>query len=215
MWIILKMVVNKLIGFLVIGVMALGSQLGWSASDASATFRAKVDELHGMTADFQQNIIDEDGLELGSYKGSFKLNSDSKSFYLQTTSPEETILCSNGKDIYYYEKELDQVTIYRMDKISRTSPFWVVIDRQSRDFDKYNITPVGENAYQLSPKEESKESNVYTLYFDSEGLGRVEMTDGSGQKVIYQLQNRKFIRTIPSVEFVFLMPNGVTVDDQR
>ena len=53
------------------------------------------------------------------------------------------------------------------------------------------------------------------ITFDDQGLLKVETVDPNKQKIVYELSNRKFIRTIPSVEFVFLMPNGVTVDDKR
>ena len=185
------------------------------AADPATQFREKVSALHGMTADFTQHVYDADGDELEVSSGSFKLNSDSHSFYIKTEEPEESLLTSNGKEIYHYENALEQVTIYSMDMINRTSPLWIVLDHLNRDFNEYRITRLGKNSYQLTEKKQSENTGVYSITFDDQGLLKVETVDPNKQKIVYELSNRKFIRTIPSVEFVFLMPNDVTVDDKR
>ncbi len=185
------------------------------AADPASAFKEKVSALHGLTADFSQHVFDESGDEIDSSSGTFKLNSDSHSFFIKTVSPNESLLTSNGKEIYHYENDLEQVTIYSIDMISKTSPLWIVLDHTNRDFSDYTIKMSGKNSFQLTEKNKSEKTGVYNIAFDDQGLSGVEVIDPNGQKIVYELSNRKFIRTIPSVEFVFLMPNGVTVDDKR
>ncbi|MBQ8707261.1 MAG: outer membrane lipoprotein chaperone LolA [Succinivibrionaceae bacterium] len=177
----------------------------------------RVSRLHGITASFVQRVYDEDGLELEKSSGSFKLNSDTSSFYIDTQKPEKSLLTCNGRDIYHYEEAVDQVTIYGMDSISRASPFWIVLEHDAGSLDRYSITRAGKGVFHLKEKEPSGDGQgaEYFLSFDDQGLTGAEMKDQNGQKVVYELSDRQFIRTIPSVEFVFLMPNGAAVDDRR
>ena len=195
---------------------------GLAASPAPAKTPAeeledRVSELHGITASFEQRVYDEDGLELEKSSGSFKLNSDTSSFYIDTLKPEKSLLTCNGRDIYHYEEAVDQVTIYGMDSISRASPFWIVLERDGGSLDRYSISRKGGGVFHLREKDTTGDGQgaEYTLTFDDQGLLGAEMKDQNGQRVVYRLTDRRFIRTIPSVEFVFLTPNGAAVDDRR
>lgn len=195
--------------FLISGSPALAG-----SPSPEAAFSARMADLHGLDAGFVQEVYDEDGLELERSEGRFKLNSDTSSFRIDTVKPEESQLVCNGRDVHYYEKSVDQVTVYSMEELRKSSPFWIVLDRKSRDFSQFTIESPSRDVF-LVAERDRKDGSVYRLAFDEEGLATVESRDPGGQRAVYKLTGRKFYRTVPSVEFVFLMPEGVTVDDRR
>ncbi len=190
----------------------------WSLEGDALELKSKISELNSLTSSFEQQIKDEDDLVLETYEGSLKLNSKNRSFRMETLSPDKSILNCDGKSIYYYEPEINQVTIFSMDKVDGSSPFWIVLSDNDEAYNRFNIKANKGNDgvldFILTPKN-SGDNSSYTLHFDNEGLLSVTMLDANKQKISYNLKDRKFIKTLGSVEFVFTVPSGATVDDQR
>lgn len=188
-----------------------------AAENAEKLLKDRVIQLNSMTANFEQKVSDEDGLELEKYYGNIKLNSSSRSFRMETVKPDQSLLNCNGKDIYYYEPAIEQVSIYSMNKVDKSSPFWIVLSNNDDAYKHFNISldKKDKNTFILSPKDKKSQNSSYIIHFDKDGLSGVEMTDANGQHVSYDLSERVFMKTLGSVEFVFTVPSGVTVDDQR
>ncbi len=188
------------------------------ALDGSAShLKDEVSRVRSMTAVFEQTVTDEDGLVMEKYQGDLKLNTASRSFRMETARPEASLLNCDGKNIYYYEPALEQVTIYDITKIDRSSPFWIVLTGSDDDYKRFTITEEQsgtEKIFHMIPRESSGGAS-YDIVFDSEGLSQVVMKDAGGQVINYRLSERHFMQTLGSVEFVFTVPSGATVDDQR
>lgn len=84
----------------------------------------------GFTADFTQKVISPDGEVLMQGKGTVEIARPNM-FRWATTSPEENLLVSNGKALWYYTPSLQQVTIYNQQKATAQTPF-ILLTRNSQ-----------------------------------------------------------------------------------
>lgn len=174
--------------------------------------KANVEKQSKFSANFDEIIYDEDNFELEHYEGNLVISTASREFRIETLNPMQNLLVSNGIDIYFYDPEINQVTIYSLAKIDKKSPIWLLIDSNESDFSNYNVSKTNDNSFNLSSKTEPK---VYTLTFDEKGIVNISVTEKQGQRIDYKLKDRNFFPELSNVSFAFKKPNGVAVDDQR
>lgn len=193
------------------GVLMMAAFQICQASDADDLL-ARTRALKALAADFHEVIEDEDGLELESYDGKLKIKVAGKSFRLDTDGDEGSSVVCDGHDLYSFDRAVSQVSVFSFDKVVQNSPFWLVIDPSPEVLAKFKISKAGAGSFNIK----SEEQNVlYNVSFDKDGLSSIRYVDQNRQSVIYTLKNRDFGYAPKDADFVFTIPEGVTVDDQR
>lgn len=165
------------------------------------------------SADFVQTVRSSKGKEIQKGKGKFQVKRPNL-FRMETKSPQENIIVSDGKTLWFYDPFVSQVTANWVSDAVNNTPFVLLTNSDKNHWDQYDVQQNADN-FVLKPK--SKKSNLkqFDVRIDANGLMKGFSTiERDGQSNLYVLRNIT-TATIPSNLFTFTVPKGTELDDQR
>jgi outer membrane lipoprotein carrier protein len=192
-------------------IFATGARLG------SATPATDVEKyLAGLatwSADFTQTIDDGHGKVLRSAAGKLYLERPGK-FRWDYVEPSEQLVLADGKQIWFYDKDLEQANVRDMDGTLASTPASLLSGGGSVST-QFNITSLpaagGLQWFQLIPKRADTDFQVVRIGFDKGELASMFLADKLGQVTqltfTHPMRNAKF----PADLFSFTPPPGVDV----
>lgn len=176
-------------------------------------------------ANFNQVITNNDKKILQELEGELRLLRPNY-MSMKVTSPDETELLSDGKDIYSFDAMLEQVTIYSYDDSNFSSPIMLLVSEKEQIWNKYDFVKLSKDelekekldsnsmVYSVNTKDNSGLINSMKLYFTNDLISKVQIVEKDGKTNTYSFKNIN-INEVKMVDFKFDIPEGVTVDDQR
>lgn len=176
-------------------------------------------------ANFNQVITNNDKKILQELEGELRLLRPNY-MSMKVTSPDETELLSDGKDIYSFDAMLEQVTIYSYDDSNFSSPIMLLVSEKEQIWNKYNFVKLSKDelenekldsnsmVYSVNTKDNSGLINSMKLYFTNDLISKVQIVEKDGKTNTYSFKNIN-TNEVKMVDFKFDIPEGVTVDDQR
>lgn len=176
-------------------------------------------------ANFNQVITNNDKKILQELKGELRLLRPNY-MSMKVTSPDETELLSDGKDIYSFDAMLEQVTIYSYDDSNFSSPIMLLVSEKEQIWNKYNFVKLSKDelekekldsnsiVYSVNTKDNSGLINSMKLYFTNDLISKVQIVEKDGKTNTYSFRNIN-TNEVKMEDFKFDIPEGVTVDDQR
>lgn len=176
-------------------------------------------------ANFNQVITNNDNKILQELEGELRLLRPNY-MSMKVTSPDETELLSDGKDIYSFDAMLEQVTIYSYDDSNFSSPIMLLVSEKEQIWNKYNFVKFSKDelenekldsnsmVYSVNTKDNSGLINSMKLYFTNDLISKVQIVEKDGKTNTYSFKNIN-TNEVKMVDFKFDIPEGVTVDDQR
>lgn len=176
-------------------------------------------------ANFNQVITNNDKKILQELEGELRLLRPNY-MSMKVTSPDETELLSDGKDIYSFDAMLEQVTIYSYDDSNFSSPIMLLVSEKEQIWNKYNFVKLSNDelenekldsnsmVYSVNSKDNSGLINSMKLYFTNDLISKVQIVEKDGKTNTYSFKNIN-TNEVKMVDFKFDIPEGVTVDDQR
>ncbi|WP_089139688.1 outer membrane lipoprotein chaperone LolA [Vibrio rumoiensis] len=187
---------------------------------STSVFAAPKDELNarlskndGFSADFTQKVTSPEGEVLLDGKGSADISRPSL-FRWKTSAPDETLLVSDGKNVWYYSPFVEQVTILSQEQATAQTPFVLLTRNRASDWANYNVTQ-SNDTFTLKPT--AADSSVGTFQIKINAKGVVEqfnVIEQDGQKSQFEFTHFSMKKPVASL-FNFTVPKGVEVDDQR
>ncbi|MCL9783025.1 outer membrane lipoprotein chaperone LolA [Vibrio sp. S4M6] len=167
----------------------------------------------GFSADFTQKVISPDGDLLMQGKGRVDIARPDM-FRWSTTSPDENLLVSDGKSLWYYTPSIQQLTIYNPQKAIQQTPFILLTRNQPSDWDNYKVTQKG-NVFTLTSTAKDSNQGTYQIDINAKGIVKdFNVKEQDGQQSLFSFNN-VVLKTPKLSEFTFTAPKGVEVDDQR
>jgi outer membrane lipoprotein carrier protein len=170
--------------------------------------------LSSWSASFKQTITDSHGKELRSAAGKFYLERPGK-FRWDYSEPSEQMILADGKQIWFYDKDLAQANVRAIDGTLANTPAMLLSGTGSvgGEFDiKALPNDAGLRWFQLVPKHPTTDFQLVRIGFDKDGeLAQMFLADKLDQ--ITQLaftnpvKNPKFAPDL----FTFTPPPGVDV----
>jgi outer membrane lipoprotein carrier protein len=188
------------------------------AAPAVASPAADVDHylagLSSWSADFKQTITDSHGKELRSAAGKFYLERPGK-FRWDYSEPSEQLILADGKQIWFYDKDLAQVNVRDVDPALASTPAMLLsgTGSVSSEFDiKALPNDGGLRWFQLVPKHPTTDFQLVRIGFDKDGeLSSMFLADKLDQitqlSFTHPTKNPKFAPDL----FTFSPPPGVDV----
>jgi len=176
-------------------------------------------------ANFNQVITNNDKKILQELEGELRLLRPNY-MSMKVTSPDETELLSDGKDIYSFDAMLEQVTIYSYDDSNFSSPIMLLVSEKEQIWNKYNFVKLSKDelekekldsnsiVYSVNTKDNFGLINSMKLYFTNDLISEVQIVEKDGKTNTYSFKNIN-TNEVKMVDFKFDIPEGVTVDDQR
>ena len=172
-------------------------------------FFTKVNSLQGS---FNQQVYSKKGKVIQNAAGSLSLSRPGK-FRWVYKSPDPQTIVADGKNIWVYDEDLEQVTIKPMKQAMASAPIALLTQKQIPDA-QFVVTPNvasgGLNWFDLTPRRKSKDFKLIQLGFNKSGIRQMVMHDQLGQKTVIQL-NVKSNVPIKGATFHFQPPAGVDV----
>ncbi|EGR0761291.1 TPA: outer membrane lipoprotein chaperone LolA [Vibrio parahaemolyticus] len=167
----------------------------------------------GFSADFSQQVISPEGETVMEGEGTVEIARPSL-FRWSTTFPDENLLVSDGKTLWYYSPFIEQVSIYWQEQATEQTPFVLLTRNRASDWDNYKISQKG-NEFTLIPTAVDSTQGQFQINIDAKGVVKgFNVIEQDGQKGLFTFSNVKLGK--PKADrFTFIVPKGVEVDDQR
>ncbi|MEG9489716.1 outer membrane lipoprotein chaperone LolA [Mannheimia indoligenes] len=195
--------------------LALLGLAGTAFADAQsvAELQRRLEQVSQYSADFDQTVRSSKGKEIQKGQGKFQVKRPNL-FRMDTKSPQENLIVSDGKDLWFYDPFVSQVTVNTVQDAVNNTPFVLLTSSDKNHWDQYEVT---QNADTFVLKPKSKKSNLkqFDVRIDQSGLLKGFSTiERDGQSNLYVLRN---ITTggVSNDLFKFSVPKGAELDDQR
>ncbi|HLN49951.1 MAG TPA: outer membrane lipoprotein chaperone LolA [Steroidobacteraceae bacterium] len=169
--------------------------------------------LKAWSAEFEQTIDDGHGKVLRSASGKFYLQRPGR-FRWDYEQPSEQLILADGKQIWFYDKDLAQANVRDMDSTLASTPAMLLSGGSVSD--QFDITELrgsgGLRWFQLIPKHPETDFQLVRIGFDGHGeLASMFLADK-----LNQVTQLKFTHPIRNPEFApglfsFSPPPGVDV----
>lgn len=196
------------------------SALMFALAPAQADQAESVKRLTGLlqkaetlTGRFSQLSLDGSGTQLQETSGEMALKRPGQ-FRWHTDEPMEQLLISNGKKVWLYDPDLEQVTIQTLDQRLTHTPALLLSGDVSAISDNFEVShqQAGEVVdFTLKPKAKDTLFDSLRLSFRGDVINDMQMVDGVGQRTNILFQGIKLNQPLKADLFTFEIPEGADV----
>jgi outer membrane lipoprotein carrier protein len=170
--------------------------------------------LASWSADFEQTIDDGHGNVLRTAAGRFYLQRPGK-FRWDYSKPSEQLVLADGKQIWFYDKDLAQANVRDMDTSLASTPASLLSGSGSVT-SQFTVTAMPPSAgltwYQLVPKHADTDFQLVRIGFTKNGeLASMFLADKLNQITQLTFSNSKRNDKLAPDLFMFVPPPGVDV----
>jgi len=200
----------RLVLVLAVGIVAVPRAQASAASEVERYLAG----LGSWSADFTQTIEDGQGKVLRSASGKFYLQRPGK-FRWDYAEPSQQLVLGDGKEIWFYDKDLQQANVRSMDATLASTPA-VLLSGTGSVADQFDIKALPDEGglrwFQLLPKHPDTDFQLVRIGFDKDGeLASMFLADKLNQitqlTFTHPVKNPKLIPDL----FTFSPPPGVDV----
>jgi len=183
------------------------------AQSAEKRLNDALANLDNLTADFKQTVLDDDKKIVQQSSGKVAIQRPGKFSWIYTTPYEQQII-ADGKELWIYDVDLDQVTVKPMTTGLASAPIMILM-RNSKLGSEFNISEVGQRKFlywvELEPKSQDMDyTNVY-IGIEDGVVKAMELRDKFGQSTQIVFENLRLNVVHNPKTFKFVPPKGVDV----
>ena len=179
---------------------------------------AQLNQLLANTKTLQANLSQvADGCRLSGpriYTGQFYMQRPSK-FRWVIQTPDKQSLVADGKNLWVYDEELEQVTVQELNKELGDTPA-LLLSGEIKALNDAFFVKVGSGTkdaqwFELTPRDPSSMIASVLLGFAQQTVKYMILTDGTGQKTRLTFNDVVLNKELPAHLFQFKVPEGVDV----
>lgn len=206
--------ISKLIATVVIGFSSIAmSSSTIAADDARQRLDSFFTGVSSLKGSFNQQVFSKKGKVIQQSTGDISMLRPGKFRWVYRTPDPQTIV-GNGKNIWVYDEDLEQVTIKPMSQALSSAPI-ALLTRMQKPEVQFQVAAISHKAagldwFKLTPHRKSKDFKYFEIGLDKNGLRQMIMHDQLGQKTVLQLNARMNV-PISGSTFFFKIPAGVDV----
>lgn len=184
-----------------------------AAESARARMEAFSKGLASVSGDFSQGVTDANGHRGDASQGSFALQAP-RQFRWETLQPYQQTIVADGRRVWVYEPDLEQVSVRSQGVAEAQSPLTVLTDLSQLDR-QYDATESGEREglawLKLTSKAAEPEFEFAELGFDASSLQRMVFRDQLGNTTEIRFSDWKRNPRLAADTFKFVPPAGADV----
>ena len=169
--------------------------------------------LQSMQANFTQTSFDNKMRQLEVASGTFVLEKPGK-FRWDYKKPYQQQIVADGKKLWLYDPELEQVTVKTIADALGAAPIALLTSNENIE-DQFKIIELGNidgrEFVQLEAKVKDTDFGFMLLAMGDKGLEAMELKDKLGQVTRIEFQNTAINKKVDSALFAFVIPKGVDV----
>lgn len=201
---------------LILPVAGLGSVQAASASEKLQNF---FQQVKSMKAEFRQSIVSQDISKKEKSSGVLQMQRPGR-FRWDYNFPYEQQIVADGKKLWVYDIEMEQVIVKPLDLVLGNTPA-VLLSGNADIAEKFEVTEIAGKSddekglfwMQLTPKQEESGFEKLLLAFMGDKLRIMELKDAFGQVTKIEFSNMVLNPGIAASVFEFKVPQGVDVID--
>lgn len=181
----------------------------------SDALQAKLNAIRTMSATFNQVVKAKQRLVSRS-SGSMALARPGR-FRWQTKNPMAQLIVADGKKLWVYDVDLEQVTVKKQEKgLGGTAALFLsgYDDTVTRDFDVTVKSKGDQQSFDLRAKSPKENFQRVKLLFSGNELNGMELDDQLGQHTVVQLTAIKTNPALTNSLFQFKPPKGTDTVEQ-
>lgn len=183
--------------------------------EVSNVLQAKLNAIRTMNASFSQ-VVKAKKHEVSRSSGTMALFRPGR-FRWETKNPMEQLVIADGKHLWIYDVDLEQVTVKKQDQgVGGTAALFLsgYDDTVARDFDVTTYKEGSKEYFDLHSKSNKANFQRVKLIFVGEMLNGIELYDQLGQHTDVNLSKIKQNPKLSPTLFKFKTPKGVDVVEQ-
>lgn len=182
-------------------------------ADAQARLSAFITQTKGLKAQFQQTVFDRNGRKTQESSGTLFFSRPGK-FRWTYEKPYAQLLVGDGKKLWIYDEDLDQVTVRKLDVAIGDSPAALLAGEN--DIEKrFVLKDIGERDglswVAATPKSNEGGFEWVRLGFKGETLQAMQLKDNFGQTTLLSFSHLERNPALGSSLFRFTPPKGADV----
>lgn len=208
------------------------STAGLAHADAVATLRAFVKDVQTGRASFTQTVTSPDGKKTRRSTGTLEFQRPNK-FRFAYAGPTEQLIVGDGKQVWLYDTDLNQVTVRPMNDTIGASPAALLAGGAlDKDFTLSNVTAGSSSAaaatstpsqatstlewVQALPRHKEGQFQSVRVGFNTKNgqLAALEILDSFGQRSRLDFAQFESKVALPATRFQFTPPKGADVLNQ-
>ena len=192
-----------------------------TALPAQADSRARLDNFvdgtKALKAQFNQSVFDRNGRKTQEASGTLYLSRPGKLRWVYT-KPYAQLIVGDGKKLWIYDEDLDQVTVRKLDQAIGESPAALLAG--NNDMEKlFSLKDTGDKDglewLEATPKGKEGSFEKVRMGFRGNDLSAMELQDNFGQTTQLRFTNLERNPAMGSSLFRFTPPKGVDVIGDR
>lgn len=183
------------------------------AQTAEQRLNKALKSLDSLTADFKQTVLNDEKQVLQQSSGTVAIQRPGKFAWIYTAPYEQQII-ADGRELWIYDIDLQQVTVKPIASGLASAPIMILM-KQSAVNSQFTVNEVGQRKFlywvELQPKSKELEYSEVYIGLENDTVKAMELRDKFGQSTQIVFENlRHNIVHDPKV-FQFTPPAGVDV----
>jgi outer membrane lipoprotein carrier protein len=187
--------------------------LGAAAGAGVEQLKAYLEQTKTARARFAQMVLDRELRMLQQATGTMQFARPGK-FRWEYDRPHEQVIVGDGERLWIYDKDLNQVTVRRMDRALGASPAALLAGSNEIEKD-YALASLGRRDgldwLEATPKSRETPFETIRLGFGRSGLEAMELRDRFGQVTVIKFSTIERNAPLPASAFRFAPPAGADV----
>ena len=198
-----------LLGFVCLSITA-NAENTENTETAAQRLHLLLKPINSLSADFTQQIIGQDNNQLQRLTGNLSLKKPNQLRW-NVVSPMPQLVMSDGKLVWLYDPDLEQVVIQSFSDDFMSNPISILLgdlDQLNRDF---TVSLISNDRFSLKPKQKNSLFVTIQLRFIDSVLNRIDYQDNFGQNTQLTLSQVKLNPQFAKTAFVFDIPQAVDI----
>lgn len=186
-------------------------------ADAQADLIQSLEKINTYKAHFNQRIRDTNGEKISQSKGDIMVKRPGK-FYWKSQAPDPVLVVADGKHLWTYDIELEQVTKQDLKPVLTNSPAALLAGKVETLTNNYKISfakkascQQSDRCFELRPLHQEEHFSHVFIGFSKNDLVEIRMKNSLGQDIYTRFTQVKVNQSIDNKHFAFQPPRGVDV----
>lgn len=199
-------------------LLAIISAIAYADDAVNTNLTQMLKNMHSMQADFAQTIVDKKGRVLQKSYGHMDLQRPSQ-FRWDTQQPTKQLIVTDGKRLWIYDPDLEQVIIRKLVKAAGETPAMLLSDQDLALGNEFSIRQINNPSsalqwYLLTPKDKSSIISMLKLGFQNQQIQQMQLQDNLGHSTNIVFSHIKINSPISASLFSFKPPAHIDVIDE-
>jgi outer membrane lipoprotein carrier protein len=169
--------------------------------------------LHTLQADFEQQVVDGNNKPLQSSQGHMWIKRPGR-FRWDYETPYRQQLVADGKHLWSYDEDLEQVTVQKATDVLTSTPAMLLSGEEPLG-NVFNIEEINagkdEQHVLLTPKSDDSNVTRIHLFFSGKALARIKAEDNFGNTTTFSFTAFERNPPLDKAVFTFVPPAGADV----